>query len=143
MAVLKTNVMRKQSGIEHGRVMPSYLGGRVRLIHAAAIPSEDLGKDSVVEIARLPKGARLLPLSQVHLEGGKDFSCVIKVGDALSPGRYLAETTVLGQNVSICLDGGKFNDFLPDRETAVFATISDGSIAAGNRIVFDILYVVD
>ena len=82
MATYQSNIMVKQTGSNAGKLQPSEFGGRVRVVHGCIIPASAYAAGSVIELARLPRGARLLPISQLHFEAGQNASLTVKVGDS-------------------------------------------------------------
>lgn len=142
MMKIKSNLMEAQTGTA-GKVMPTALGGRVRVASGTVVPAAAAPAGTVLELVKIPKDARILPASQIHFEAGQNSDLTVKVGDAAKSDRYLPVTTVGGGNKTLALDGGKFTDYILPGEMTVFATTGGAELAAGKKIVFDILYVVD
>lgn len=140
---MKSNVMENQTGLANGKLLPTSLGGRVRLVHGSFVPSEALAAGTVIELARLPKGARLLPISQLHFEAGQGATLTVKVGDSADDDRYLAAVVPGASAVSKALDANRLGDFIFPEEGTVFATTGAAALTAGKKIAFDLFYVVD
>ena len=79
MATFYSNVAAKQTGTNAGKLLPTDMGGRVRVVRGiyTATGTEKSG-DKVI-LCRLPKGAHILPLG--YLDSNPDFTCNIWDGD--------------------------------------------------------------
>lgn len=143
MANYKSNIMVKQTGSLAGKLAPVDFGGRVRVVHGCIIPDSAYAAGSVLELARLPKGARLLPLSQLHFEAGQNASLTIKVGDSADDDRYLAASTPGASATSVSLNANRVGDYILPAEDVITATTAGAALTSGKKIYFDLFYVID
>lgn len=143
MANYKSNIMETQTGSLAAKLRPTDFGGRVRVVHGYIIPDSAYAAGSVLELARLPKGARILPISQIHFEAGQNASMTIKVGDSADNGRYLAAKAPGAAAASVPLDENRVGDYLLPEEDVIMATTDGAALAAGKKIYFDLFYVID
>ena len=139
----ESNIIVKQTAENAAKLRPTDLGGRVRVAHGSYIGLAGATAGSVIELARLPQGARVLPISQLHFEAGQDAALTVKVGDASDDDRYLSGATVGTAAVSILLAANALNDYLTPGEQVVTATIGGATFTVGKKMVFDLYYVVD
>lgn len=142
MANYKSNIMEKQTGYS-GKLTTAEFGGRVRVAHGNVIPATAYAAGSVLELVRLPKGARVLPFSQLHFEAGQNASLTIAVGDSVNAARYLAATAPGASARSVPLVANALADYVLPCEDVITATTAGAALTAGKKIYFDIYYVVD
>jgi len=143
MATIKSNVAELQTGVGLGKLLPTSLGGRVRYIHGVITPSSAAAAGTVLELARLPKGARLLPCSQLHFEAGQNASLTVKVGDSADDDRYFAAAAPGASATSIDLAANALGEYIFDKEDAVIVTTGAQALTSGKKIGFDLYYVID
>ena len=143
MKRIKSNLLESQTGNSGAKVLPVVLGGRVRYAHGEVVVNTAEKAGTVLELVKLPKGARVLPLSQIHFEAGQAVELTVKVGDARKTDRYLESIAPGATARSIVLGGNKFADYILPEETTLALTADGAALAAGKRIVFDIYYVID
>ena len=143
MANYKSNIMEKQTGSLVAKLRPADFGGRVRVVHGCVVPDSEYAAGSVLELARLPKGARILPISRLHFEAGQSASMTIKVGDSADDDRYLAAKAPGASAASVALDANQIDDYILPAEDVIVATTAGAALASGKKIYFDLFYVVD
>ncbi len=143
MANYKSNIMEKQTGSLVAKLRPADFGGRVRVVHGCIVPDSEYAAGSVLELARLPKGARILPISRLHFEAGQSSCRTIKVGDSADDDRYLAAKAPGASAASVALDANQINDYILPAEDVIVATTAGAALASGKKIYFDLFYVVD
>lgn len=143
MATYQSNIMVKQTGSNAGKVSPAELGGRVRVVHGEFIPGSALAAGSVIELARIPKGARVLPLSQIHFEAGQNASLTVKVGDSADDDRYFAAAAPGANATTINLNANRLGHYVLPTEDVIKMTTGAQSLASGKKIFFDLFYVID
>ena len=143
MSELKSNVFENQTGKNNSKMLPATIGGRVRILHGSFTPDEAAEAGTIIQLALFPKGARILPISQIHFEAGQKASLTIKVGDSSDAGRYLAAVSPGAAEKSLTLSANALGDYLLPEESAVFATTGGAALIAGKKISFDFFYVVD
>lgn len=131
------------TGNEGRKIFPVSFGGRIRIAHGMVKADTNMPAGTILELVRLPKGARVLPNSMIHLEAGQNASMTICVGDHLKKDRYLVEVAPGANAKSLALDSNRFADYVIPEEVTIFATTGKAELAAGKKIVFDILYVID
>ena len=143
MSTYQSNIMVKQTGSNAGKLKPSEFGGRVRVVHGSITPDSAYAAGSVIELARLPKGARLLPTSQLHFEAGQNASMTVKVGDSADDDRYLAATAPGANATSVALVGNRIADYVLPAEDVITITTGTAALTANKKIYFDLYYVID
>ena len=139
----QSNIMVKQTGSNAGKLKPSEFGGRVRVVHGSITPASAYAAGSVIELARLPKGARLLPISQLHFEAGQGATMTVKVGDSADDDRYLAAVAPGANATSVALVGNRIGDYVLPAEDVITITTGTAALTSGKKICFDLFYVVD
>lgn len=142
MASYKTDVMEKQTGSNAGKLAPSEIGGRVRIVHGGITPASAYAAGSIIELCRLPKGARILPQSQLHFEAGQDAALTVTVGDSGDADRYMSATPGASA-VSLELDKSVLASYVLADEDTIILTTGVKALTSGKKIYFDIFYVVD
>ena len=142
MANYQSNIMVKQTGSNAGKLKPSEFGGRMRVVHGEIVPASVYAAGSVIELARLPKGARLLPLSMLHFEAGQDATMTVKVGDSADDDRYLAAVAP-GANAGSTYVGDNAGDYVLPDEDVITLTTGTAALTANKKIYFHLIYVVD
>lgn len=139
MSRISSNLIESQNAI-NSKVLPSSLGGRVRIAHGSVIPNGGLA-GTVIELVRLPRGSRVLPCSTISFEAGQSESLTVKVGDVVKTDRYMPVVAPGSAATSLMF---KFvHEHVLQRETLLLLTTGGGPLAGGRKITFDILYVVD
>ena len=139
----QSNVIAKQTGSNAGKLSTTELGGRVRVVHGSITPASAYAAGSVLELAKLPKGARVLPISQIHFEAGQNASLTVKVGDSADDDRYFAAAAPGANEASINLTGNRLADYVLPAEDTIFLTTGAQALTSGKKIFFDLFYVVD
>lgn len=143
MATIKSDVATKQTTLALDKKLnPTEFYGRVRVVHGS-VTTTNGATGTIIELARLPKGSRLLPQSQVHFEAGQNASLTVKVGDALDDDRYFAAAAPGASAVSKNLAANVLNDYVCPEETMIFMTTGGAALTANKKITFDIFFVVD
>ena len=143
MANYQSNIMTKQTGSNAGKLLPSEFGGRVRVVHGSIVPDFAYASGSILELARLPKGARILPISQLHFEAGQSASMTISVGDSGDNDRYLAAKAPGASAVSVALNANVLGNYTLPEEDVIIATVGGAALTANKKIFFDLYFVVD
>ena len=143
MSNYASTVYAKQSGAPAGKLAPSEIGGRVRVVHGSIVPTTGYAAGSVLELARLPKGARLLPISQIHFEAGQNASLTVKVGDSDDDDRYFAAAAPGASATSITLAANALADYVLPAEDVIKLTTGAQALTSVKKIFFDLFYVVD
>ena len=143
MATYQSNVMTKQTGSNAGKLKPSEFGGRVRVVHGSITPDSAYAAGTVIELARLPKGARLLPISQLHFEAGQGATMTVKVGDSADDDRYFAAAAPGANAASINLAANALGDYTLPAEDVIKVTTGTAALTSGKKIAFDLYYVMD
>ena len=143
MSTYQSNIMVKQTGSNAGKLKPSEFGGRVRVVHGSIVPASAYAAGSVIELARLPKGARLLPTSQLHFEAGQGATMTVKVGDSADDDRYLAAVAPGASACSVSLTGNRIADYVLPAEDVIKITTGTAALTSGKKIYFDLFYVMD
>ncbi len=143
MANYQSNIMTKQTGSNAGKLLPSEFGGRVRVVHGSIVPDSAYADGSVLELARLPKGARLLPISELHFEAGQSASMTVKVGDSADDDRYLAAASPGATETTVRLSANRLGDYTLPAEDVICATVGGAALVEKKKIFFDLYFVVD
>lgn len=144
MAEIKTDTYSVQDNSLGGKLMPTDLCGRVRYIGAKVTPASSGSAGDVVKLCVVPAGARVLPLSEIHFEGGQGTGTLVKVGDADDDDRYYAAAAIGSAAKTINFDAVKLNGGkVYTSATAINMTVVSAGLAASKTIAADIYYVVD
>lgn len=143
MATYKSDVMVKQTGDNAGKLYPVDFGGRVRLVHGSITPDSAYAAGTVIELARLPKGARLLPISQIHFEAGQGATMTVKVGDSADDDRYFAAAAPGASAASITLAANALGNYTLPAEDVIKVTTGTAALTANKKIAFDLYFVLD
>ena len=143
MTSIKSNLLKGQTSCGVVRLLPVVLGGRVRYAHGEVVVDAAAKAGTVIELVKLPKGARVLPISQIHFEAGQAVELTVKVGDGRKTDRYLEAVAPGTTASSITLNGNRFADYILPEETTLVLTTGGADLAAGKKMVFDVFYVVD
>ena len=123
------------------KMAPEQLGGRVRCARGKVTPGTEAA-GTIINLVKLPKGARVLPLSSLYLEAGQTATLKIQVGDAANTSRYYAATATGASAVTIPLAAAAAAPVPLAAEGWIFITTSVEALAA-KYIAFEILYVID
>ncbi len=146
MATILSDVATKQDNADVAvKTVPQEVHGRVRVANGV-VSGTVVGTGAagtVINLVKLPKGARVLPSSKLYLEAGQNANVTIKVGDAADDDRYLAAVAMGASKVTVALDKtaaiGATN--LAD-EGWIFITTAVDALTA-KYIAFEIFYVID
>lgn len=139
MATFYSNVAAKQTETNAGKLLPVDFGGRVRVIHGSyTLTGTEQAGEGIV-LARLPKGARLLPLSNLY--GGAGLSGTYTVGDGADADRY-GTGTLNSAAATYGLTANVLGDYVTAAEEEVVLALSAVQ-TAGGVFAFDLFYVVD
>jgi hypothetical protein len=124
------------------RTLPTEVGGRVRCAVGSVTPGTEAA-GTIINLVKLPKGARILPSSKLYLEAGQNANITIKVGDAADDDRYLA-AVAMGTSaavVSLARTAALGHTDLA-AEGWIFITTAVDALTA-KYIAFEIFYMVD
>lgn len=120
------------------KLLPTDIGGKLRIARAVYSGTDAAG--AVIELANLPKGARVLPyLSAVEVAAGQSSSLTIKVGTVADDDALLAAVAP-GASYAVKPFTGSL---LLDNETKLVATTGGAALVSGKELVFLIAYVTD
>ena len=136
--MFKSNIYTVQTGLM-AKNMPVDYAGRVRVAHGSYTATGKETPRSVIGLVRLPKGARVLPISEIYFAEGQDPALTVKVGDAANPGRYFAGAAAGAK----AMNANALGDYITPGEEVITLTTGGAAMAAGKAFVFDIYYVVD
>ena len=144
MATIQTDIAAKQTTTSLDKKLgTTEFGGRVRLIHGSITPTGTNSAGTIIELARIPKGARVLPQSQVHFEAGQNASLTVKIGDYTDDDRYFAAAAPGANATSINLTGNRLGNYVAADEEMLILTTGAQALTASKKITFDIFFVVD
>jgi len=127
------------------KMLPEQFGGRVRCARFTytGVAADDVS-GTVLNLVKLPAGARVLPQSKIWFEAGQNAALTVQVGDADDDDRYLAATVPGASATSLELSGAVFS---PSKLSAAgyisLTTGGDQALADGKMIAGEILYVLD
>jgi|GEM_PF-2821119 len=142
MATKKSDVAVKQTEFTD-KLMPNEFGGRVRVVRGVYAPTAADAAGTVIQLAELPKGSRLLLKSTVYFEAGQGATTTFKVGDELDDDRYLAAVAPGASAASKALDADVLNGYVFAQAMFVIATTGVAALTIGKKIVFELYYVID
>ena len=111
MKRIKSNLLESQTGNSGAKVLPVVLGGRVRYAHGEVAVNAAEKAGTVIELVKLPKGARVLPISQIHFEAGQKDKLTVKIGDGRKTDRYLDSVAPGVRYVASIFCGFRFSLF--------------------------------
>ena len=143
MATHNSNLYTKQTAEQGGKLMPREFGGKIRIACDVITLAASAAVGDKINLAKLPKGARLLETSELRFSSGLGASVTVKVGDANDDDRYLAAKAPGASGAVIKLDALAFTSggyVLPD-ETAIAITVGGAAIASGTKIGVQLEYV--
>ena len=144
MATIKSDIATKQTTTTlEKKLGTTEFGGRVRVIHGGITPTSAYAAGTIIELARLPCGARVLPQSQIHFEAGQNASLTVKVGDSKDDDRYFVAAAPGANATSINLTGNRLGDYVTTEEGMVIMTTGAQALTANKKIMFDLFFVVD
>lgn len=147
MATYYSNVAAVQLTDTTGKLRPTDLGGRVRVIHGVYTASGSEEEGCEVILAKIPQGARLLNISKLcfHVESNCHVYVQARCNENVSN-----VTSRLVDDGSRPVEITNFDildtaDYIATGETEIFAKFEEGSAppSAPNFFRFDIFYVVD
>lgn len=140
MADLYTDIATKQAS-ESTKTVPQEVGGRVRCAHGTVTPGTEAAGTKIY-LAKLPKGARVLPSSKLHVAAGQGGTLTLKCGDAADDDRYLVAVAPGASAVTLALDANVHTPYSLADEGWIFLTSGVAALAAA-AITCEIFYVVD
>lgn len=148
MATYYSNVAAVQLTDTTGKLRPTDLGGRVRVIHGVYTASGSEEEGCEVILAKIPQGARLLNISKLCFRVGENTDANVKARCNENVSRLIKESLV--DDGSRPVEIKNFDildtaDYIASGETEIFVAFEEGSAppSAGNFLRFDIFYVVD
>lgn len=143
MAIVKSTTAVKQTDRNAQKLMPASFGGRVRIATGTYTGTGTDAAGTVIQLVRLPAGARVLPSSKLYLEAGQGAATTLKVGDEANDARYFAAAAV-GASASVkALDANAQADYVLEKEMFLTATVGAAALTAGKKITFEVFYVLD
>lgn len=143
MATVNSDIAVKQTEFGASKLMPNELGGRVRVVRGVYAPAAADAAGTVIRLARIPKGSRLLNMSKVYFEAGQGATTTFKFGDELDDDRYFAAAAPGAGAVSKALDANILSPYVFAQEMFVIATTGVAALTAGKKIAFELYYVID
>lgn len=138
-----SDVAVKQVNGGTGRLKTTEFSGKVRAVHGTFVAAEAAAAGSVINLAVLPKGARLLPESKIYFAAGQNSSLAVTVGDSADSDRYATSVTVGAAAKTIALEANKLGSYVFPEEDVVKITTAGAALAVGKVIAFDLYYVTD
>lgn len=142
MATVDSTVAAVQYGTG-SKLMPKDFYGRVRVVAGTYTGKAADAAGTVIRLARLPKGARLLPQSKVYFEAGQDATLTVKVGDSKDDDRYFAAAAPGASAVSKELDRDALTGYALAEEMDIIMTTGVEALTADAKIGFVLLWVLD
>ena len=136
-------VVQGVRGNDVSKLMPTDWAGRVRIATGFYAPEEADAAGTVINLAKLPAGARVLPSSKLYFEAGQDATLTVKVGDSGDDDRYLAAVVVGATASTVALSANALNNTLLDKEQFITLTTGVAALTAEKTISFEIFYVID
>lgn len=143
MATLYTDTATKQNAMTSAveKMLNEQLGGRVRCARGSVTPGTEAA-GTIINLVKLPKGARVLPQSRIYFAAGQGATMTVKVGDAADDDRYSVAAAPGVNATSILLDAAIHAPVPLAAEGWIFITTGVAALAAA-AISFEILYVID
>ncbi len=144
MAEHNSPLYTKQTAALGGKMLPTDFGGRVRCVRDCVELVSSAAIGDVINLIRLPKGAKLLDDSELYFPAGLGASVTVKVGDSGDDDRYLAAVAVGNTAKTIRLDALKLSaGYALTAEDVITLTVGVAAIAANTKIGVNLKYVVD
>lgn len=147
MAIIQTNIAEKQTTIQlESKLKTVEFGGRVRTIKDVFTPTSAYASGTVIELARIPKGAKVLPQSEIYFEAGQNASLTVKVGigeGSATSAVYLPQTTVGSTAKTVQLSGQQLGDYVTTEEGMLTMITGGAALVANKKIGVSLQYVVD
>jgi hypothetical protein len=143
MATLYSDIATKQASTDPKVLTsPQEANGRVRCVNGKITPGTE-SAGTIINLCKLPKGARILPSSKLYCEAGQNANITIKCGDSGDDDRYLVAQAIGASAVVIPLarGAGVGNTELTE-ESWIFLTTAVDALTA-KYIGFEIFYVID
>lgn len=125
------------------KLMPTDWAGRVRIATGSYKPTKADAAETVINLAKLPASARVLPSSKLYFEAGQDATTTVQVGDAGEDDRYLAAVAVGATASTVALSANALDNTLLDKEQFITLTTGVAALTIGKVIAFEIFYVID
>lgn len=136
-----TATLQNAPGSASEKMAGEQVGGRVRTARFKVTPGTEAA-GTIINLVKLPKGARVLPQSALYLEAGQTATLKIAVGDAANAARYYPATATGASAVTIPLAAQAAAPVALAAEGWIFITTSVEALAA-KYIAGEILYVID
>ena len=143
MATYYSDLAAKQQNFAIAKNLPTSWAGRVRIASGVYTPTGAEAAGAVIQLTRLPKGARLLGSSRLHFMAGQDASLTVKVGDSDNGARYLAAVSPGASAGSRNLDANVLSHTLLPDEDFIVLTTGGATLSKDKTIAFEIFYVID
>lgn len=140
MPTLYSDVATKQNS-DSTKTVPQEVGGRVRVAHGVITPGTEAA-GTIVNLVKLPQGARILPNSNLRIEAGQNANITIKVGDSADDDRYLAAVAMGASAATIALARNAATPYSLAAENWILITSAVDAFTA-KYIAFEIFYVID
>ncbi len=142
MGIVNSNVATRQQPYSTVKNMPPDCGGRVRIAAGSYLPAGNEVAGTVINLAKLPKGARLLPSSKLYFAAGQNAALTVKVGDAAKSDRYFAAAAPGAAAAVVPLAANAHGNDVLAEEGFVFITTGAQTLTA-SAISFELYYVID
>jgi hypothetical protein len=143
MATVDSTIVAKQVGTQGEKLMPREFYGRVRVAAGTYTGKSTDAAGTVIRLARLPKGARLLPQSKVYFAAGQGATTTVKVGDEKDDDRYFAAAAPGASAVSKELDADALTGYVLTEEMYIILTTGVAALADDVLIGFVLFWVLD
>lgn len=140
MATISTDVATKQIS-DNTKCSPQEVGGRVRVAQGVISPGTGAA-GTIINLVKLPKGARVLPTSKMYFAASQNSDTTFKVGDSVSDNRYFVAAAPGASAVTKDLDAAKLAPYSLASEGWIFATTAVNALT-DNLIGFTIFWVLD
>ena len=143
MTTVNSDIAAKQADFSTSKLLPVNCGGRVRVARGVYTAASAAAAGTVINLAKLPTGARVLGNSTITFEAGQDATLTVKVGDSKDDDRYLAAVAPGASLVTKTLDADAFGSYVLEEEGFIFITTGVAALTSGKKIAFEIFYVID
>ena len=142
MPTLYSDVATKQNSYDPKVLTsPQEVNARVRCANGTITPGTEAA-GTIINLVKLPKGARVLPSSKLYFAAGQNANITIKCGDSADDDRYFAAAAPGASAVTKDLNRNAASGYNLADEGWIFLTTAVDALSAA-AISFEIFYVID
>ncbi len=114
---------------------------RIRCAVGKVTPGTE-APETVINLVKLPKGARILPSSKLYIKKGQNPAMTLKCGDVFNNVRYLTAVAPGANACEIALSGMDTTTYSLVAKSWIFLTSGMAALSKA-AISFEIFYVIE